>query len=171
MFRPRVAIPGHHSAFGRRFKPASMNCRIRPDRPPHDDAGSRTGCSSVDRHPLHSRRWQRRCRCAAARRVAGPLDSRSVLRRWRIASRRPGPAPMASARGTHGSKDKAPTARLGPGLSAGAFLCSCTPARRSRTVSTVCPTCPIVACHDIGSCGRPISFATGSDKPFAAPFP
>ena len=30
-------------------------------------------------------------------RVARPLDSRSVLRRWRLAPLRPGPAPMATA--------------------------------------------------------------------------
>ena len=57
----------------------------------------------LDRHALHSRRWQRRCHCAATGRVARPLDRRSVLRRWWPAPLRPGPAPMAPASGNHDS--------------------------------------------------------------------
>jgi hypothetical protein len=58
----------------------------------------------------------------AARRIARSLDSRSVLRRRQLPPLRPGPAPMASAGGNHGSLGNPHAPQLTPVSVPGLFF-------------------------------------------------
>ena len=54
----------------------------------------------------------RRCQCPHAKRIAWPLDSRSIRGRWQRPPPRPVPPPMATASGNDNSIT--PTAQLSP---------------------------------------------------------